>query len=67
MEQINVSVKCCGTCVYWLGQRSPHRLGFVSVISKTDYGRCGATELTQGRLHQALYNCRSYCKWQALK
>ena len=67
MEQINKTNKCCATCTYWLGQRHPHRLGFVEVFSKMDTGRCGAKNLNESRQYQANHSCGSYCPWQILR
>lgn len=67
MEQINHTQRCCATCACWLGLRFPHRLGFVEVVSKMDGGRCGARGLNESRRYQAMYACRHYCKWEALR
>lgn len=67
MEQINQNNRCCATCAYWLGRRTPHRLGFVEVFRKTDTARCGAGNLNESRLYQAVYLCGSYRKWRLLK
>ena len=67
MEQINKNLKYCATCAYWLGQRSPHRLGYVEVSSKMATGRCGARGLNESRQYQAIYTCSKYCPWQVLK
>lgn len=66
MEQINKTNRCCATCAYWLGQRFPHRLGYVEVISKMDGGRCAAKGLNEHRRYQAVYSCSGYCRWKVL-
>ena len=67
MEQINKNTRNCATCAYWLGQRYPHRLGYVEVFSRMDSGRCGARGLNESRQYQAVYVCGKYCKWKMLK
>ena len=67
MEQINNNNKNCATCTYWLGNRSPNRLGYVEVTSKMDAGRCGAKNLTESRKYQAVYSCSCYSRWSVLR
>ena len=67
MEQINNSQKCCATCAYWLGTRTPDRLGFVVVPSKMDKAECSAHALNEHYTRQAVYTCRDYAKWSALR
>lgn len=63
MDQINDSNKCCATCLYWLGNRTPDRLGFVQVSSRMEQGQCGARELSEHYFRQAVYCCGEYQRW----
>lgn len=67
MEQINNNIRCCATCAYWLGNRTPNRLGFVEVKSKMECAKCGSKALTESRVYQAAYSCSAYVKWQVLR
>ena len=67
MEQINKNAKNCATCAYWLGERNPHRLGYVEVFSRMDTGRCGAKGLNESREYQATYTCSKHYHWRLLK
>ena len=67
MEQINKSNKNCATCAFWLGQRTPNRLGFVEVTSRMATGRCGKMGLNESRQYQAVYSCSKYSLWPVLK
>lgn len=67
MEQINNSIRCCATCTYWLGHRTPNRLGYVDVLSKMDAAKCGNKGLNESRTYQACYNCSSWSKWSVLR
>jgi len=67
MEQINNSNRCCATCSYWMGNRTPNRLGFVEITSKMDKGQCSYHNLTEHYTRQAVYSCSSYSKWNALR
>lgn len=67
MDQINKNVKNCATCAYWLGKRSPNRLGYVEVSSRMDKGQCALKGLNNTTRQQAIYLCSNYCKWQVLK
>jgi len=67
MEQINNSQKCCATCTYWLGGRTPDRLGFVLVSSRMVHGQCSAHVLSENYTRQAIYSCSKYRKWGALR
>ena len=67
MEQITNNQKCCATCAYWLGARTPDRLGFVQVSSRMDKGQCSAHALGEHYIRQATYSCREYSKWPALR
>lgn len=67
MEQINNTRQCCATCNYWLGNRTPNRLGYVEVGSRMDYGQCSAHNLTEQYSKQASYCCGNYCRWGALR
>ena len=67
MAQIQKNNCCCATCAYWLGNRTPNRLGYVELGSRMDTGKCGAKALTESRQYQAVYYCANYCKWQVLK
>ncbi len=67
MEQINNSRICCATCSYWLGARTPDRLGFVTVQNKMDRGQCSSRPLSEHYIRQAVYSCSSYSKWSVLR
>ena len=67
MEQIHNSIRCCATCAYWLGQRYPHRLGYVEVFSRMDTARCCAAGLNESRQYQSSFSCGNYCRWQVLR
>lgn len=67
MEQINNSKPCCATCAYWLGNRTPDRLGFVVIPNKMVKGQCSAHSLSENYTQQAIYWCRKYQKWAALQ
>ena len=67
MAQISNHIRCCATCAYWLGARTPHRLGYVELDSLNSRGRCGAKGINEGRKYQAIYICGNYCKWPVLQ
>lgn len=67
MEQIQNSHRCCATCTYWLGHRTPNRLGYVDVLSKMDSAKCGKKGLNESRTYQACYSCTNWSKWSVLR
>ncbi|MBR5479392.1 MAG: hypothetical protein IKU84_04375 [Clostridia bacterium] len=67
MAQITNNIRCCATCAYWLGERTPNRLNYVDVKSRMDSAKCGDKGLNESRTYQAIYCCSNYRKWPVLK
>ena len=68
-QQIPYSMKQCGTCAYWAGDREADRLGQrVYVDNRMQKGKCmcrGSGWMNSEK--QACSTCTSYQRWSVLK
>lgn len=65
MYQVSSNTKCCMTCDYWQGKRTPN----ITIVTTDNYltpGKCYLI-FSQGSVRIPMSSCSSWTKWSVLK